>query len=83
MNPLAVKPAVLICTVSFAKVQGVKAFFTLFAPHSRASGGTSGHSSKNLVTGGLDWGACVSLAVPPFPYLLPRIVIRPLCPTRS
>lgn len=83
MNPLAVKPEVLICTVSFSKVQGVKAFFTLFAPHSRASGGAGGHSSKNLVTGGLDWGASVLLAVPPFPHLLSYIVIRPPCPTRS
>lgn len=59
MNPLAVKPAVLICTAPFTKVQGVKAFFILFTPHSRASGGTGGHSSKHLVMGGLTWGlAC-------------------------
>lgn len=83
MNPLAVKPAVLICTASFTKVQGVKAFFILFAPQSRASGGTGGHLSKHLVTGGLDVGACVLFAAPPFPHLLSRIVIRPPCPTSS
>ena len=63
--------------------QGVKAFFILFAPQSRASGGTGGHLSKHLVTGGLDVGACVLFAAPPFPHLLSRIVIRPPCPTSS